>query len=78
MRFELTTVSLATRGSTTELHSHPWWRNLMGKRPVGKRFLVFEVVDCHAFAVWLEHFLYKLNVQRMFLIGVLRIFVLKN
>ena len=78
MRFELTTVSLATRGSTTELHSHPWWRNLMGKRPVGKRFLVFEVVNYHTFAVWLEHFLDKLHVQRMFLIGVLLGLVLKN
>ena len=78
MRFELTTVSLATRGSTTELHSHPWWRNLMGKCPVGKRFLVFEVVNYHTFAVWLEHFLNKLYVQWMFLIGVLCGLVIKD
>ena len=49
----------------------------MGKRPVGKRFLVFEVVDQYAFAVWLENFLNKLHVQRMFLIGVLRGLVFK-
>ena len=78
MRFELTTVSLATRGSTTELHSHRWWRNLMGKRLVGKRFLVLEIVNHHTFAVGLENFLYKLHVQRMILIGVLRGLVLKD
>ncbi len=79
MRFELTTVSLATRGSTTELHSHRWLAlSLMGERLVGKRILVFEIVDRHAFAVWLEHFLNKLHVQRMFLVGVLRGLVLKN
>ena len=50
----------------------------MGKRPVGKRILVFEIVYQRAFTVGLEHFLNKLNVQRMFLIGVLRGLVLKN
>ena len=50
----------------------------MGKRPVGKRILVFEIVDQRAFAVGLEHFLDKLHVQRMFLIGVLLGLVLKN
>ncbi len=50
----------------------------MGKRPVGKRFLVFEVVDQCAFAVWLEHFLNKLYVQWMFLIGVLCGLVIKD
>ena len=50
----------------------------MGKRPVGKRFLVFEVVDQCAFAVWLENFLNKLNVQRMLLISVLRGLVFKD
>ena len=50
----------------------------MGKRPVGKRILVFEIVDHHAFAVGLEHFLNKLHVQRMFLIGILRCLVLKH
>ena len=50
----------------------------MGKRPVGKRILVFEIVDQRAFAVWLEHFLDKLHVQRMFLIDVLLGLVLKN
>ena len=50
----------------------------MGKRPVGKRFLVFEVVDQCAFTVWLENFLNKLHVQRMFLIGVLRGLVFKD
>ena len=79
MRFELTTVSLATRGSTTELHSHRWLAlSLMGERLVGKRILVFEIVDYHAFAVGLEHFLNKLHVQRVFLVGVLRSLILKN
>ena len=79
MRFELTTVSLATRGSTTELHSHRWLvLSLMGKRPVGKRILVFEIVDQHAFAVGLEHFLNELNMQRVFLIGILRCLVFKD
>ena len=50
----------------------------MGKRPVGKRILVFEIVNQPAFAVWLEHFLNKLHVQRMFLIGVLRSLVVKD
>jgi len=52
--------------------------SLMGKRPVGKRILVFEIVDHHAFAVGLEHFLNKLHVQRVFLVGVLRSLILKN
>ena len=50
----------------------------MGKRSVGKRFLVFEIVYQRAFAVWLENFLNKLHVQRMFLIGVLRGLVFEN
>ena len=50
----------------------------MGKRPVGKRFLVFEIVDQCAFAVWLENFLNKLHVQRMLLIGILRGLVFKD
>ena len=50
----------------------------MGKRPVGKRFLVFEVVDQCAFAVGLENFFNKLHVQRMLLIGVLRGLVIKE
>ena len=79
MRFELTTVSLATRGSTTELHSHRWLvLSLMGKRPVGKRILVFEIVDHHAFAVGFEHFLNELHMQRVLLIGILRCLVLKD
>ena len=50
----------------------------MGKRLVGKRFLVLEIVNHHAFAVGLENFLNKLHVQRMLLIGILRGLVFKD
>ena len=44
----------------------------------GKRFLVLEIVDHHAFAAGFEDFFHKVHVQRVLLIGVLRGFVLKH
>ena len=44
----------------------------------GKRFLVFKVVDHHAFAAGFEDFFNKVHVQGVLLIGVLRGFVLKH
>ena len=42
MRFELTTVSLATRGSTTELHSHRWWSKSYGQTPGWQAVFSFQ------------------------------------
>ena len=78
MRFELTTVSLATRGSTTELHSHPWWRNHMYRCSVGKWILVLEVVNDHAITAGLEDLFHKCHMQGVRLISILRDFVFKN
>ena len=44
----------------------------------GKRFLVFKVVDHHAFAAGFEDFFNKVHVQRVFLVGVLGGFILKH
>ena len=44
----------------------------------GKRILVLEIVDHHAFAAGFEDFFHKVHVQRVLLIGVLRGFVLKH
>ena len=44
----------------------------------GKRFLVLEIVDHHAFAAGFEDFFHKVHVQGVLLIGVLRGFVLKH
>ena len=44
----------------------------------GKRFLVLEIVDHHAFAAGFEDFFNKVHVQGVLLIGVLRGFVLKH
>lgn len=44
----------------------------------GKRILVLEIVDHHAFAAGFKDFFHKVHVQRVLLIGVLRGFVLKH
>ena len=44
----------------------------------GKRFLVFKVVDHHAFAAGFEDFFNKVHVQRVFLVGILGGFILKH
>ena len=44
----------------------------------GKRILVLEIVDHHAFAAGFEDFFNKVHVQGVLLIGVLRGFVLKH
>ena len=44
----------------------------------GKRILVLEIVDHHAFAAGFEDFFNKVHVQGVLLIGVLRVFVLKH
>ena len=44
----------------------------------GKRILVLEIVDHHAFAAGFEDFFNKVHVQRVFLVGILGGFILKH
>ena len=50
----------------------------MGNWPLGKRILVFEIVNDHALATGLEDFFHKFHMQGMRLVGVLRGSVFKN
>ena len=50
----------------------------MGKDLLGKRILVFEIVNHHTLAAGLEDFFHKFHVQGMRLVGVLRGSVFKN
>jgi len=43
-----------------------------------KGFLVFKIVDHHAFTTGFEHLLHEIHVQGMFLIGILRGFILEH
>ena len=53
-------------------------RNSMCKRQLGKRILVFKVVNDHTLAAGLEDFFHKFHMQGMRLVGVLRGSVFKN
>jgi hypothetical protein len=53
-------------------------RGGFGKRIFGKRILALEIVHHHASTVGLEHFLHKFQMPRVFLINILRSFVIKN
>ena len=44
----------------------------------GKRILVLEIVDHHAFAAGFEDFFNKVHVQGVFLVGILGGFILKH
>ena len=66
MLYQLSYTRVRERGSLSE------------PTAFGKRFLVLEIVDHHAFAAGFEDFFHKVHVQRVILIGVLRGFVLKH
>ena len=53
-------------------------RGGFGKRIFGKRILALEIVHHNAGAVGLEHFLHKFQMPRVFLVNILRGFVIKN
>ena len=50
----------------------------MSKRTLGKRILVFKIINDHPLAAGLKNFFDKFHVQGMCLVGVLRGSVFKN